>query len=412
MMEDLFSNVDLDLNLDLMGVDPASTNNLGFLPEDLFNFIDEDLKEIENGAIPDIESLINFDEDDQFPDDEIQWDFDLDTTDFFKNTAQEYQQQQQAIKFESAQSKPDKQLSKSNQSSSTTAKTSKSCSKSNGKSNSKSSNKPKKNSKQLQPQSSLVDQNVVSPSSTGYSAPNSPQSTYSSLEGGNSSDSNDFLDMFPTYYSYDGNNNLVSHPISELSIDELNELSSNFSQQQLPTQYAYDAWPESTFDLSNNFGGFVNVQSALSLVNGASIARSQRPKLVAANKLRRTKSKGTSLLANKPKSYKTIKKEMQLKKHVSLVSSQSRSSSHSQLTTTNGGRLNDTLVLSASSASCLSGSSNQSSQTITIEPTATGQPGYRPSSSSPYVHSSTTQITVITTFAQDHDYCSSIASPF
>ena len=119
-MEDLFSNVDLDL--DLMGGDSA--NNLDFLSEHLFNFIDEDLKDIENGAIPDIESLINFDEDDQFPDDEIQWNFDLDTTDFFKNTAQEYQQQQQAIKFESEQSavqaKPAKQSNKSNQS---TAKT-------------------------------------------------------------------------------------------------------------------------------------------------------------------------------------------------------------------------------------------------------------------------------------------------
>lgn len=333
MMGDLF-NVDLDLNFDL-SVDPPSYEdpitgtNFDFLPDDLFNFIDDDLKEItENGAIPNIENLINFDEDDQFIDDDIQWDFELDNIDFLENVQEPEKHQANRLSVENEQICSNKSLASSSNKSTV-----------------------KKSKQKSNKQNDKYDQTI---SSTSYSSPNSPQSTCYSTEN-NSNDSTDFLDMFQNYYSLDSDNNLISHPIANLSIDELNKLSNSYNQQSTHT-----------FDLSNNFGGFVDMQSAFNLVNGVT----SNPKLVSNKKLnkRSTKSKGISLLANKPKSYKTIKKEMQLKKNNSSISKFSK----------------------------------------------VQQQCSKQSSIKQQITHSTTQITIISTFSQDpirdHDYCSTSIS--
>ena len=356
MMEDLF-NVDLDFNLDL-GLDDNVDDNFDFLPEDLFDFIDQDLRDItENDAIPNIENLINFDED-EFADD-IQWDFDLDTTDFFENV----QEHQQASKSENEKTTISKSNNKSSNSKSSASK-------------SKRSNKQNKKQQQNKFSSNQNGQNLESI----VSLPASPSPTNYSTENTNdSNDSSDFLDLFQNYYSLDSNNNLISHPITNLSIDEINNLTSTFNQQVNDSEHT-------KFDLSNNFGGFVNMQSALTKLNLMNnLAINYQPKLVTC-KLKKSKSRGTSLLASKPKSYKTIKKEMQQKKHLTISKS-------TQLTNR-----------------CLKANQTRSSIQITPSKQQTNLSNNL-NKQQQKTHTTTTtqikQITIISTYAQDHDYCSS-----
>lgn len=348
MMEDLF-NVDLDFNLDL-GVDTG--NDLDFLPEDLFNFIDddlhEDLREIaENDIIPNIESLINFNDDDQLGD--VQWD-DLDTTDFFTNV----------------QCQLPTAVTESNQTQHTLTKSPQA--------------KQSRSSKQNKQQPNYVENVVLSPSST---SPNSPTASYSTETSSN--DSTDFVDMFENYYSLDSNNNLISHPITSLSIDEISKLNDTCSQQSY------------SFDLSNNFGGFVNVQSALSLVNGA-----VQPKLVAGKQLiKRKRSKGTSLLAGKPKSYKAIKREMLQKRCVLPNKSQHL---------TNSSRLKSNAIAKCEPAAAATTISMQivrlNNEPLIEEPIFNEQLFNEQIFSEQIVDASQQQPQLITsTYAQDHDYC-------
>jgi len=363
-MEDLFE-FDLDQNLDLV-VDDA-VGDLDFLPEDLFSFIDddlhEDLKEIaESDVIPNIESLINFDEDDLI--DDIQWNDDLDTTDFFKSI-QQHIPTTSTISSTSVVEKTQQQttaISSYKSSSNNKSSTNYNRKSTNKVSKCKQNEKVTKSTKQTKQTkiSSKASFDTLSQTST---SPNSPTASYST-ESSSSNDSTDFLDMFPNYYSLDSNNNLISHPISNLSNDEIEEIKlSSFAPQQ---QYQ----PSYSFDLSNNFGGFVNVQSALSLVNGA-----MQPKLVTSR--RKKLSKGISLLANKPKSYKMIKKEKEMQQKQSFTKLTSKSSNTRQIET-----------------------SNSSIQILPVNSVR------KPMVKTQVVEQQIPQMTITTSiYAQDHDYC-------